>query len=118
MTKFLFDERFPTKIIANSPLSVAKSGTTYTLSLDTSGLSNADLDVWKLRAALEATSSSGFHTYEASLGADLSDSRRNRWEGGGKTVQGDGLSADIKSTLGWTDLQMTNLYTLAGTITG
>jgi len=118
MTRFLFDERFPTKVIANSPLSVVKSGTTYTVSIDTSGFSNAQLDVWKLRAALQATSSADFHTYEASLGADLSDSRRNRWEGGGKTVQGDGLSADIKSTLGWTDLQMTNLYTLAGTITG
>lgn len=118
MTKFLFDERFPTKIVANSPLSVVKSGTTYTFSIDSSGFSNAQLDVWKLRAALQATSSSAFHTYEASLGSDLSDTRRNRWEGGGKTVTGDGLYTDIKTTLGWTTLQMTNLYTLAGTITG
>lgn len=118
MTKFLFDERFPTKVLANSPLSVSKSGTTYTISIDTSGLSNAQLDTYKIRAALQATSSTAFHTYESSLGADLSDIRRNRWEGDGKTVIGDGLSADIKSTLSWTDLQMTNLYTLAGTIAG
>lgn len=118
MTKFLFDERFPSRILANSPLSVVKSGTTYTFSIDTSDFSNAQLDTWQLRAALEATDSSAFHTYEASLGSDLSDTRRNRWEGDGKTVLNDGLSDDIKSTLSWSDLQMTNLYTLAGTITG
>lgn len=118
MTKFLFDERFPAKIIAVSPLSVVKSGTTYTISIDTSGFSNAQLDTYKVRAALQATSSTAFHTYEASLGADLSDTRRNRWEGDGKTVTGDGLYTDIQTTLGWTTLQMTNLYTLAGTITG
>lgn len=118
MTKFFFDERFPTKVIATSPVTVTKSGTTYTIGLEAAPVVGLGVEVWKLRAALEVTSGTDFHTYEASLGPDLSDSRRNRWEGGGFTVQGDGLSNDIKSTLGWTDGQMTTLYTLAGVITG
>lgn len=118
MAKFLFDERFPTRIIATSPATVTKSGTTYTIGVDTSAIVEGAVEVWQVRAALQATSSTSFHTYEASLGSDLSDSRRNRWEGGGRSSVGDGLSNDIKSTLGWTNLQMTNLYTLAATITG
>lgn len=119
MTKFLFDERWPRTIIGTSPLTVTTSGLTTTVAIDTTGLvDSSDPYVWQLRAALQATSSADFHTYEASLGADLSDSRRNRWEGGGRTSLGDGLSNDIKSTLSYTPTQMANLYTLAGTITG
>lgn len=118
MTKFFFDERFPTRIIPASPITVAKSGTTYTIGVDTTALTEGGVAVWQLRAALQATSPTAFHTYEASLGPDNSDSRFNRWEGGGRTTLADGLSNDIKSTLTWTDPQMANLYTLAATITG
>jgi len=118
MTKFFFDERFPTKIIATSPATVVKSGTTYTIGVDTNAIHNAELFVWQLRAALQSTNASAFHTYEASLGADLSDARRNRWEGGGRTVLNDGLSSDIQATLAWSAPQMSALYTLATTITG
>lgn len=118
MTKFFFDERFPTRIVATAPATVSKSGTTYTIGVDTSAIVGGDVDVWQVRAALQATSASAFHTYEASLGGDLSDARRNRWEGGGRSSLNDGLSDDIKSTLSWTPTQMTNLYTLAATITG
>lgn len=118
MAKFFFDERFPTKIVANSPLTVTKTGTTYTFGITTAGLVDPSQPyVWQLRAALAATSASDFHTYEASLGADLSDARRNRWEGGGRTAPNDGLSNDIKSTLSYSGTQMANLYALAATIT-
>ncbi len=119
MTKFLFDERWPHKIIATSPLTVTTVGVTTTVSINTAGLVDVSAPyVWQLRAALQATSSADFHTYEASLGADLSDTRRNRWEGGGRTALNDGLSNDIKSTLSYSPTQMANLYTLAATITG
>lgn len=118
MTKFLFDERFPTKINVTAPLTITKYGTTYNIGISTGGILEGDVWTWQLRRALETTSATAFHTYEASLGADLSDSRRNRWEGGGRTSQGDGLSNDIKSTLAWSDGQMTTLYTVANTITG
>lgn len=117
MTKFFFDERFPTKVLATSPLSVVKSGTTYTISIDPSGLVDGSAPyVWQVRAALEATSAADFYTYEESLGADLSDARRNRWEGGGRSSLNDVLSNDIKTTLSYSSTQMANLYTLAATI--
>ena len=119
MTKFLFDERWPRTIVGTSPVTVTTSGLTTTVAINTAGIVDVTAPyVWQLRAALQATSSADFHTYEASLGADLSDTRRNRWEGGGRTSLNDGLSADIKSTLSYSTLQMTNLYTLAATITG
>jgi len=118
MTKFFFDERFPTRIVATAPATVSKSGTTYTIGIDTSAIVGGDVYVWQVRAALQSTSSTDFHAYETSLGADLSDARRNRWEGGGRSSLNDVLSNDIKTTIGWTPSQMTNLYTLAATITG
>lgn len=118
MTKFFFDERFPTRIVAITPATVSKSGTTYTIGVDTSAIVGGDVYVWQVRSALQSTSSTAFHTYEASLGSDLSDARRNRWEGGGRSSLNDGLSNDIKTTLSWTPSQMAGLYTLAATITG
>ena len=79
-------------------------------------LSNSDLVwVWQIKKALKA--SNLFDTVEAAISPVTSDNINMFWSNGGITARGDSLSNFIKTTLSWTDGQITTLYETAKTET-
>lgn len=119
MTKQLFDERFPAKIAGAAPVTVTKSGTTYTVALSTSDVAAAILGgtcwVWQLKMALQTTSN--LRAVHEAVSADVTDQINMIWFNGWRSSQGDLLSNFIKTTLGWNDGQMATLYALAPSMT-
>lgn len=116
MTKFFFDERFPTKIIATSPATVSKSGTTYTIGVDTNALPASNpLYMWKVRRQLKYQSA--FTTVEATVPPNTDDPINIAFYGDGTSAYGDGISDLIKTATGWNDTQMQTFYTAAALLT-
>lgn len=79
-------------------------------------LSNSDVVwVWQIKKALK--NSSLLDTIEAAISPVTSDNINMFWSNGGTTSNGDSLSNFIKTTLSWTDGQITTLYETAKTET-
>jgi len=118
MTKFLFDERFPSRILAVAPVTVSKVGATYTVSIDVGVgalIPVGSVEIWKIKRQL--LWQSAFETVEATVPVSTNDPINNAWSNGGYSVYGDGISALIKTATGWTDNQMRDFYNSASILT-
>lgn len=118
MTKFFFDDRFPAKVIATAPVTVTKSGTTYTVGLEggTAGILPAgSVDMWKIKRQLVWQSK--YDVVEAAVSAATNDPVNLSWSNGGYSIYGDGVSDLIKTATGWTDPQVQAFYAAAALLT-
>lgn len=111
--------QFPARVLAVPPLVVEESGGVFTFSIDTTGLVETILGgkcwVWQLKLALKDLG--GFYAVDAAVPADPENSINILWVNGSRSEPLDILSNHIKSTLSWSNAQITALYELAATKT-
>lgn len=103
--------KYPSQVVAVAPLYASMSGGVLTLTFSDADILGGDCWVWQLKKALANVGS--LLTVDINIPADPSQSINILWTVGARTTLGDTLSNFIKSTLGWTDDQMTTLYNSA-----
>jgi len=111
-TQFAVTPKLPAQITGVAPIVVTKSGLAYTISLGAPVGSVTKRQWFSAVATLY-----NLNTVLAAVNANANDPAWIQWNAGYTVAPADYVANITQSSLALTSLQMTNLFTLAGTLT-